>query len=292
MSQLPLLSKLTECALQVQLLSFLENTKQLSVNSHAYRKNLSTTTAVLQIMDLIQQGTDENLFTATLGMDQSAAFDCVNHSILVNKLKYYNIDNNCIKWIESYLSNRSSYVVVGSANSKIFSQEYGVPQGSVLGPLLYLVYLNEIGETVKDDICPNQAHQDNSRLFGQECSDCGQLPVYADDSLYVVSSKSRFRNQLMLEDKFVCIKKFLNANGLQINDGKTTVSEFMSCQKRAKSRGIPPELTVQVLETNILSDRLIIDSPVCRTLGINLQNNLGWTAHLQTGKKSILPVIR
>ena len=85
---------------------------------------------------------------------------------------------------------------------------------------------------------------------------------------------------------------FLNANGLQINDGKTTLTEFMLHQKRAKSKGIPPELTVSVLEKGVLIDKHISDSPQCRTLGINLRNDLSWENHLQTGKKAILPSIR
>ena len=96
----------------------------------------------------------------------------------------------------------------------------------------------------------------------------------------------------MIEDKFLKLKMFLNANGLQMNDSKTTLTEYMSCQKRAKSQGIPPELTVTVLEKGVMVDKLIVDSPISRTLGINLENNLGWTGHLQTGKKTLLPSIR
>ena len=112
MSQLPLVSKLTEWALQVQLLEFLEVTGQLSGNNHAYRKGLSTTTAVLQIMDYISQATDDNLFTATLRIDQSAAFDCVDHSLLVQKLEHYRLGRECINWIKSYLSACSCYVAI------------------------------------------------------------------------------------------------------------------------------------------------------------------------------------
>ena len=216
----------------------------------------------------------------------------MDHDLLIQKLSFYSLGDNCLSWFKSYLGHRSNYVAIGTTTSKVESVQCGVPQGSVLGLLPYLLFVNELGQTIKEEHCPNTAHDDQSRLFGNDCSDCCQLIVYADDSMYIVSSSSRFRNQLMLEDKFEKIKNFLNSNLLQINDGKTCVTEFMSCQKRAKSKGIPPELTVRVLEGGKLVDKLITDSPSCRILGINLQNNLGWSSHLLTGKKSILPAIR
>ena len=146
-----------------------------------------------------------------------------------------------------------------------------------------------MGEVIKDDICPNRSDDNCTRLFGQNCDDCGQLPVFADDSLYIVSSRSRFRNQLMIEDKFDKLKSYLNANGLQMNDVKTSLTEYMSCQK---SCGIPPELTVRVIEKGALVDKMILDTPISRMLGINLQNNLCWSGHLLIGKKPLLPAIR
>ena len=84
---------------------------------------------------------DNNEIAATMGVDQSAAFDCVEHVILKKKLEYYNLGDDCLKWLHSYLDFRSSYVSIGSAISDIVKTEYGVPQGSVLGPLLYLCYI-------------------------------------------------------------------------------------------------------------------------------------------------------
>ena len=92
-SQLPLISKLTERVIQKQLLSYLETSGQLNNNQHAYREKTSTISALIQIMDKIATGTDHNLATTTMGIDQTAAFDCVDPVILQDKLAYYGLDS-------------------------------------------------------------------------------------------------------------------------------------------------------------------------------------------------------
>ena len=118
------------------------------------------------------------------------------------------------------------------------------------------------------------------------------MTMYADDTQYRVTSNSRMHNQMYIESTFNRMVDFLNSNGLEVNQSKTTLTEFMSHQKRAKLRGIPPELTVRELVNDRWEDKLIIDSNICRTLGLNLQNNLSWGGHLIGGKKPLLPAIR
>ena len=121
--------------------------------------------------------------------------------------------------------------------------------------------------------------------------------MYADDGQFLTSSNNRNRNQEQIEHCFWTVRDFLNANGLQVNESKTTLTEFMTHQKRAKIHGIPPELTVQELVKNRdgtekLEDNLITDKKVTRMLGLNIQNNLLWDGHLSSGKKAILPAVR
>ena len=220
-SQLPVLSKLTEKALQHQFLQFLEQTNQLSASHHAHCEHLSTTTAVVHIMDIISTAMDENKFTATLSLDQMAVFDCINHRLLIEKLRYYNLNENCLNWITSYLSHRTNYVSIGSANSYMTTQEFGVPQGSVLGSLLYLLYVNELAMTIINENCLNEVHKDDKKLFGNECEECGQIPTFADNVVYLVASRDRFSNQLAIENRFIKIKNFLSLNGLQAMAEKT-----------------------------------------------------------------------
>ena len=117
------------------------------------------------------------------------------------------------------------------------------------------------------------------------------LPIFADDAIYLCFSKDRIRNQEQIEPKFVLICNFLNANSLEVNAGKTALTEFSTKQKICKSTGVPPELTVKVTEKNKIVYKQIFDSLYCKTLGVNIRNNLSWDLHLSTGKKAILPAI-
>ena len=123
------------------------------------------------------------------------------------------------------------------------------------------------------------------------------LPVFADDAQYLITSKSRYNNQIKIEENFTRIKNYFNDNGLQINENKTNLTEYMTRQKRCKSRGIPPELTVEELITNKngevrLESKLITDSVSSRFLGMNFLNSGTWDAHVATGKKPLLPCLR
>ena len=291
-SQLPIVSKLAERTVQVQLLEFLERTGQISRDHHAYRKYTSTTTALLRMMDVIAQGADENKIIATMNIDQTAAFDSVEHDLLLQKLRYYGIGGETMEWIVSYLECRSSFVAVGSGKSRIYSNEYGVPQGSCLGPLLYLVYVNEFGMAAQDDDCEEDAHRDTQVLFGRECEECGKMTIFADDVQYSSTSDQRWRNQDRIENVFFKILNFLNACGLEVNQGKTTMTEYMTKQKRWRLPGITPELTVTECVEGRLEDKLVTDKEYSRILGGNLQNNLSWNSHLTSGKRALLPAIR
>ena len=99
MAQLLIVSKIAEWIVQSQLLKFLEDTNQLCHNHHAYRAKLGTTTYLIQLMDTIASATDCNLVTTTMSLDLMAAFDCVEHWTLLQKLAYYGLDEDTIKWI-------------------------------------------------------------------------------------------------------------------------------------------------------------------------------------------------
>ena len=195
-------------------------------------------------MDTIAEGADHNKIIATISVDQSTTFDCVEHELLIDKLSYYGLTDHMIKWITSYLQHRLFYVVVGSAVSGIKSTPHGVPQGSIMGPLLYLLYVNDFPSIIEDDTCDNPYHSYNEKLFGNECKKCGLLPVYMDDGTYLLRGRHRAAIQDIIEIMFTRIKNYLNAHRLKINEAKTGLTEFMVCQKREHLQGIPPELMV------------------------------------------------
>ena len=296
-SQLPVIAKLAERAVQRQVLTYLEDHKLLSPQHHAYRDKHNTTSALLHLMDSIATATDRNWITATMNIDLTAAFDCVPHGKLMNKLEFYGFDECTLNWIRSYLSDRSSFVSIGSAESDIKSTPQGVPQGSVFGPLLYLIFVNEMTSVVEDDECLNPVHMNTENLFKDECLSCGILPIYADDGQFQISGNNRNRNQDSIENIFWVIKDFLNANGLLVNESKTRLVEFMSYQKRTKTRGVPPDLTIQEEVKDRqgrtrIQDKLITDSGECKMLGLRLKNSQTWDAHLNTGYKAVLPGLR
>ena len=296
-SQLPVIGKLAERTVQKQLLKYLELNKMISPNHHAYHDLHNTTTALLNLTEEIATSIDNNEIMTTMNIDLTAAFDCVPHLLLIEKLKFYGLDGNAIKWIQSYLSSRSSFVSVGSANSKIKPTLQGVPQGSVIGPLLYLVFVNEMTSVAEDDFCKNIVHEQTEQLFSEECRECGSFPMYADDGQFQYCSNNRSKNQEMIENNFWKIKNYLNANGLMINESKTCLVEFMSHQKRSKTTGIPPDLTITETVTDrngrkTTQDKLITDSGGCRLLGLNLKNCQTWDGHLTSGQKPLLPSLR
>ena len=237
---LPTISKLIEKAAQSQLMKFLENNELINENSHAYRKGYSTTTALLEITEELYRAVDNKKISNLMTLDQSSAFDCVHHGTLLQKLKVYNLEESAIEWIRSYLGHRTQFVEIGNASSEMFSADRGVPQGSVLGPLLYALYTNEMSTVIVDKDCNDPAHLKTDKLFGYQCQHCGNLTTYADDASYHIANKHRDQNQEKLVKNLDRLADFLTANELVINQDKTHLLEVMIKQKRGRMPPHPP----------------------------------------------------
>ena len=276
---LPVISKLTERHVQIQLMDYMEETRQLNKSHHTYRKLHRTTTTMLQLTDDLYETANRNRIANIMTIDKSSAFDCVTFNILYDKLKMYNVSDDCIDWFKSYLENRSQYVAIGAKKSSMKSVQQGVPQGSVLGPLMYLIYTNKLPETVKEsEICVEEGHNDKEELFGKECRTSGTVIVYVDDATYVAEAKTRRENQEKVTKKLESIYSFLTANLLTVNQSKTSLMEFMVRQKRARQQGSPPSLNVELKDG---TEKVIGQSRFCRLLGGNIQEDLTWRGHLE-----------
>ena len=288
-SLLPIVSKIVEHCVQKQVLDFMEKSRQFNRNSHAYRRLHSTTTAYLQLTDLVAEYSDKNLITVAMAVDETAAFDCVEFETLKEKLRMYNFHESTITWFDNYLKFRSQYVSIGTKSSNMVQIRRGVPQGSVLSPVLFSIYTNDLPNTIIDVDCQEPVHGGDEYLFGDNCPQCGTIPNYADDATCVVANPTREQNQVQLTRSLEKITSYLNSNHLAINQPKTALLEIMTHQKRSKIGGVPPSLVVKNPDG---TDKVINPGRHMRLLGGNLQQNLSWQAHLEVGDKPLLPDLR
>ena len=227
-SLLSSVSKIVERAAQLQLLKHFEDAELLNNSGHAYRTDMD----IAQICQHLYEATERRNIAALMTVDQSSAFDSLSHDILVDKLRLYGLSQDALDWVRNYLVGRAHYVKVGAAASRWRSLHHGVPQGSVLGPLLYAIYVNDMTEAVRRTDCQDSAHDNKDNLFGQLCPKCGNLTMFADDATYQVDNKKRQDNQDKLNENLEKINEYMNNNELKMNLKKTTLSRVYAEPKK------------------------------------------------------------
>ena len=190
--------KIFERVLRTRIVDFFERNEIICNSQHGFRKGRSCLTELLDHIDDILSGLVQNKDTDVIYLDYAKAFDKVDHELLIQKLRIYGLHPKAIEWISSFLTDRTQSVVVNGVHSFIAIIISGVPQGTVLGPILFIIFINDIGKCIK--YCIIRCFADDTRLsmlIGEE-EDCAKL----QEDLYAVIEWSAQNNMQLHEDKF------------------------------------------------------------------------------------------
>ena len=202
---LPIFSKVLERVIFNQIIQYLSSNNLLHPSHHAYRSNHNTTTALIQMYDTWVNAYDNGELSGVCLLDMSAAFDIVDHSLLLKKMDLYGFDQESLEWIQSYLSGRSQCVSINGSLSKLLPVSIGVPQGSILGPIFYTMFTNELPEVVHDHDQDDHQVSEAWPPYNLSCKSCGNICCFADDTTYSCSDTSPDSLSEKLSSKFLMI---------------------------------------------------------------------------------------
>ena len=226
-----------------------------------YRPNHSTETVLLKMADQILTSLDKSEEVLLVLLDLSAAFDTVDHHILLDRLQEcVGLQGQALKWFSSYLEERTFSVCVDSNTSSCVSLKYGVPQGSVLGPVLYTIYTIPLSDVMHDHLVPYELYADDNQLVDSFPS--GHL-VQGPDTVAKV------------ENCVADVKKWLHMNKLALNAPKTEFMDIVSSRRSASVR----EITIDGV--------LIPSADSVRDLGVTFDKNMTMKDHIRNQCKAM-----
>lgn len=237
--------KLLEHIIASHIYAHLEHNSFFFPQQHGFRKGLSCDTQLLEFTTDLHSNMDANLQTDCIFLDFAKAFDCVAHSRLFSKLSALCLDSLTLSWLRNFLSFRQQFTSANSFTSSLCDVTSGVPQGSVLGPLLFLIYINDLPTGISS----------NLRLF-------------ADDCIIYRSIKST-EDHLVLQNDLILIAKWCDKWQMSLNSTKCKVITFS--RKRINSDF-----------SYLIDSTLVSQASSYKYLGVHLKHNLSWDMHINT----------
>ena len=252
-SNLPFLAKVLERVVASQLHTFLNHHDLYEPFQSGFRSCHSTETALLRIVNDLLLSADSGSLNILILLDLSAAFDTINHNVLISRLSAIGVSGTALNWFQSYLTNRKQFVTLGPHQSPKSPVTRGVPQGSVLGPLLFLIYILPLGQIIR------------SHGLNFHC--------YADDiQLYLTTPSPSDPPPRSLTECLSDLKLWMQNNFLKLNTDKTEILLIGPKSILTKS----PHLTLNIDGSSVHS------TPVVKNLGIQLDSTLSFDPHIKS----------
>ena len=250
-SILPILSKILERHIHDHLYEYLTDYGLLLVSQSGFRKFHSCHTTLTKLVDSWLKAIDNGEMTGLLLVDFRKAFDLVDHDILMKKLTIYKFDDTALKWFQSYIDGRTQKVVVGAHMSDKQDVTSGVPQGSILGPLLFIIFINDLS------------------LYTELCN----IDLYADDTNLHVSDKDLNNIESKLNTDIQNIESWSKSNNMVIHPNKCKSILIKSKLKKIHTSTEKGTLNVKV------GNDFVAQVKCEKVLGLHVDENLSWDEH-------------
>ena len=251
------LSKILESIMYSRLIDHLTSHHILIPQQFGFRKNHSPQMALVSLVNKIIEKIDSKEYVIGLFLDLSKAFDSMNHEILLNKLEHYGIRGSSLLWFKSYLHNRTQYLIVNNCKSDLIDLSTGVPQGSILGPLLFLISVNDI----------------------VNCSSLLSYVLFADDCNALNSDQNLIDLILSTNLELVKLGEWFIANRYLVNMKKTHFLLF-------KGKKI-----VNINIRLFLYGKQLKEECKTKFLGVIIDNKLNWIPHISLVRVKISKLI-